>query len=140
MTLIINAGSGPITKGKGWTNTHKTARWNAYEWFYKPMIKQGFVDIEVIDTKEEVQGRWKFIFRHKITGKEVELEIHGIDDLEAYEKQNIFAPRVYWDGSSSSTPELEQFQAEGFHPVMTYQANATANPQASKLETKESKK
>lgn len=121
MVMIINPGSKIGTETKGWANTHKTARLYAYTWFLKPMLKDGFRDIEVIDTKQERDGRWLFIFKHTITNKEVELEVHGIDNLEAYQKQYIFTPRVYWNGSSSSNPELEQFSAEGFSPVMTYE-------------------
>lgn len=121
MNMIINPGSGAVeTSGEGWTNTHKQARVNAYEWFYKPMLEQGFTDIKVIDTKIERDGRWLFNFEHKITGKVVELEIHGIDNMEAYTKTHIFGSRVYWNGSSSSNPQLEQFAAEGYEPVMTY--------------------
>lgn len=124
MNIIINPGSKlPLAEAAiGWTNTHDQAKRYAYEWFYKPMTEEGYTDIEVIDTGEENDGRWKFIFKHKITGKEVELETHGIDDLEAYEKQFVFTPRVYWNGGSSSNPDLKQFEAEGFEPVMTYRA------------------
>jgi hypothetical protein len=120
MNFIINPGSEIATEAKGWTNTHAQAKKNAYSWFYKPMLEEGFTDIEVTDTKEERDGRWLFIFKHTVTGKEVELEIHGIDDLKAYETQNIFTPRVYWNGGSSSNPELDQFAADGFKPVKTY--------------------
>lgn len=123
--FIINPGSEIGTETKGWTNTHETAKLHAYEWFYKPMLKEGFTDIEVTDTGEEIEGRWKFIFKHKVTGVEVELETHGIDDLKAYEEQYIFTPRVYWNGSSTGQPELDDFKVEGFVPVMTYQANIT---------------
>lgn len=88
--------------------------------FCKPMRKAGFTDIEMIDTGNEAEGRWLFIFRHKITGVEVECETHGIDNLKTYEEQYIFTPRVYWNGSSTSNPELEQFAAPGFKPVMTF--------------------
>lgn len=121
MNLIINPGSGEVgDSGEGWTNTHKQARLNAYTMFYRPMLEQGFTDIEVIDTKEEVEGRWKFIFKHKITGKEVELETHGIDNMEAYCKEHIFGSRIYWNGSSSGNPELSDFAAEGYEPILTY--------------------
>lgn len=126
MAFMINPGSKIADKNEaiGWTSTHAQAKKYAYSWFYKPMLERGFTDIEVTDTNEHDDGRWKFIFRHTITGKEVELEIHGIDDLEAYQKQCIFMPRVYWNGSSTSDPELEQFSADGFEPVMTFRPNA----------------
>lgn len=120
MNIIMNPGSHIGEQEEGFTNTHATAKRNAYEWFYKPMMEEGFTDIEVEDTGEKDDGRWKFIFKHKITGKEVELDIHGIDNMDAYTDKYIFAPRVYWNGGSSSSPELEQFEADGYKPVMTY--------------------
>jgi hypothetical protein len=120
MTLIINPGSSIGQQQEGFTNTHKQAKLHAYKWFYKQMLEKGFTDITVIDTKEEVDGRWKFIFKHDITGKEVELEVHGIDNMDKYTDKYIFNPKVYWNGSSVSDPELEQFANEGFKPIMTY--------------------
>lgn len=68
----------------------------------------------------EDKGRWVFTFRHKVTGTEVQLEIHGIDDLDAYRKQYLFDPKIYWRGSSCAEPELEDFAAEGFKPLRTF--------------------
>lgn len=122
MNLIINPGSGGIAdKGEGWTNTHAQSKKNAYEWFYKPMIEEGFTDISVKDTGLVAEGRWCYDFTHNITGKTIRLEIHGIDDMKAYEADgHIFGARVYWNGSSSSIVELEQFAADGFVPVKTF--------------------
>ena len=122
MPIIINPGSniGENTKKSKWTNTHQTAKKYAHNWFYKHMVESGFEDIEVEDTKKEIDGRWLFIFRHKVTGKAVELEIHGIDNIKEYQKENIFTPRIYWEGSSCSSPELEDFAKDGYKPVMTY--------------------
>lgn len=120
MTMLINPGSAIGRQEIGFTNTHKTAKKYAQELFYDQMAKEGFTDIEMIDTGVEDDGRWKFIFKHTITGKEVELEIHGIDNMDAYTDKYIFSPRVYWNGSSSSNPELEHFAADGFVPVMTF--------------------
>lgn len=120
MSIIINPGSVIGKEEKGWTNTHAVALKYANEWFYKPMLDEGFEDIEMIDPNEEVDGRWKFIFKHKITGVEIELEVHGIDNLEAYQKQYIFQPKTYWNGSSCSSPEIKEFKKEGFKPVITY--------------------
>lgn len=132
--LIINPGSKIGDDPKGWTNTHTQARKHAYEWFYKPMQEDGFTDIEVEDTKEERDGRWLFIFKHSITEKQVELEVHGIDNLEAYRNQHIFSPRVYWNGSSSSNPSIDDFAVDGFTPVLTYIKDIT--PPFNTLEAK----
>ena len=71
----------------------------------------------------EDNGRWPFVIRHQITGVEVVLETHGIDDLDAYKRQCIFDPRVYWNGSSSAEPTLDDFDAPGFVvKVMTFVA------------------
>lgn len=119
--LLINPGSHlPENKtGQGWTNTHAKALERALGWL-KNLKAEGMTDIIMWDTKEETDGRWKFIFHHKITKVDVELETHGIDDLDAYQKEHIFAPRVYWNGSSTGEPELEQWAKEGFRPVKTY--------------------
>lgn len=122
MNFIINPGSGGIdSSGEGWANTHDQAKRNAYEWFYKPMLEEGVIDIKVTDTKkDDGQGRWLFEFRHEITDKVIELWIHGIDNMEAYTKEHIFGARTYWNGSSSSIVELEQFAADGFEMVKTF--------------------
>jgi hypothetical protein len=117
--VFINPGSRIGDNAIGWTNTHAHAGIHAAEWSQR-MFAEGFTDIEVTDTGREENGRWVFKFRHTVTGKVVTLEQHGIDDLEAYEKQHIFSPRVYWNGSSSSSPSIEDFAAEGFVPVVTY--------------------
>lgn len=126
MALLINPGSqiGPGTSG--WSNSHETAKRYAYEWFFKPMTEQGFADIEVRDTGEERAGRWVFEFTHTVTGVTIELETHGIDDLDAYQRDYIFDPRVYWNGSSGSNPSIEDFKASGFEPLLTYRPSPGA--------------
>lgn len=120
MTVFINPGSHiPAENNVGWTNTHETAQRHAATWLHE-MTEAGFTDIEVTDTGVESDGRWRFEFRHKVTGRMIALDTHGIDDLDAYLKQNVFHPRVYWGGSSSGNPSLGDFVAEGFEPVITY--------------------
>lgn len=121
MTLIINPGSGPVADaGTGWTNTQDGAFAEARRW-HDRMKADGFGhDVELLDLDPHRQGhsnqegRWLFEFRHKVTGVVVELETHGVDNIEAYMKERVFAPRVYWNGSSCSSPALEQFAAAGF--------------------------
>lgn len=122
--ILINPGSGDIPdKGVGWTNTLEQSAIHCKNWFVKPMRKEGLVDIRVkLESKDSVDGRWTYTFTHKITGISLELDIHGIDNLEAYQKENIFSPRVYWNGSSDATPILEDFSKDGFEPVMTYKS------------------
>jgi hypothetical protein len=117
MSVIINPGSRLPTEPQGWTNTHEGAKREAAQWLAR-MHADGFGDIEMTDTGETDGQRWTFEFRHLITRVTVKLETHGIDDLDAYLKQSIFSPRVYWNGSSSSNPSMDDFAAPGY--VMTF--------------------
>lgn len=121
MSVLINLGSSIGTQYQGWTNTVETARRAAQEWFDR-MTAEGFIDIELIDTGIEHEGRWKFLFHHTVTGVDVALDTHGIDNMDAYLKHNLVAPRVYWNGSSSSEPDLDDFAAPGFAKTMTFTA------------------
>jgi len=128
--MIINPGSRIGEPGEGWTNTSETARSHAADWLTK-MHADGMTDVELLDGVTECEGRWVFAFRHAVTGTVVKLEMHGIDNVQAYEKKHLFAPRIYWDGSSTSNPELEHFAAPGFAPVRTFVA-VTSAPRAEK--------
>ena len=123
MTLIINPGSriaSPEHDGE-WQNTEAKARERAEVWLGK-MHGEGMTDVELLDGSEPRGGRWLFTFRHKITGATATLEMHGIDPVDAYEREHVFAPRVYWNGSSTSDPKLEHFAAPGFAAVRTFKA------------------
>ena len=119
MTVLINPGSDIGEPGNGWTNTEATARDEAERWL-AGMRADGITDVELADGATEREGRWVFTFRHAVTGTTVTLETHGIDDIRAYQKDHIFAPRIYWNGSSTSNPELEHFAAPGFLAVRTF--------------------
>ena len=121
--LIINPGSHIGEPGEGWTNTCETARAEAGRWLAR-MHAEGMTDVVLLDGSEEREGRWLFTVRHAITRATATLETHGIDDVGAYEKQHLFAPRVYWNGSSCSNPELENFAAPGFVAVRTFKREA----------------
>jgi hypothetical protein len=125
--LIINPGSHIGEPGEGWTNTVETARDTAVYWL-STMRATGMTDVELLDGTAEREGRWVFILRHAVTGTTVELEIHGIDNVAAYEKKHIFAPRVYWNGSSTANPKLEDFAAPGFVAVRTFKATGGETP------------
>lgn len=119
--ILINPGSGPVThEGNGWTNTREQARRNAERWLAN-MVAQGIRDVELLNEVSIRDGRWVFYFRHAITSVEVELETHGLTDegFEAYEREAIFGPRVYWNGSSSGTPQVDDWAAPGFEVVKT---------------------
>lgn len=117
--LIINPGSRIGAPGDRWTNTEATARAEAEKWLAK-MRAEGMTGVTLLDGSKERTGRWLFTFRHEITGATVELETHGIDDLDAYQKDHWFVPCVYWNGDSSAEPKLEDFAAPGFVPVRTF--------------------
>jgi hypothetical protein len=94
------------------------ARQLAYRWL-ETMRREGIADVQMVTMDDtERDGRWTFTFRHTVTGVEVELETHGVDDVDAYKRQHIFEPRVYWQGSSSANPELSDFAAPGY--AMTF--------------------
>lgn len=118
MSVIINPGSRIREGSAGWTNTRVQSLRNAYEWHHKMRDESFGHDIDMVDTGEHEDGRWRYVFRHKVTGVEVSLQIHGIDDMDAYLEQALFVPHVYWNGSSSSNPSIEDFAAPGF--VATY--------------------
>jgi hypothetical protein len=122
MTLLINPGSHIGEPGTGWTNTVEKARTEAEGWLAQ-MRADGFADVELLDGETESEGRWVFTFRHAVTGVTVDLETHGIDGMAAYTKEYIFGPRIYWNGSSCSNPELEHFAAPGFTAVRTFVAD-----------------
>jgi hypothetical protein len=122
MELIVNPGAhiGSRQHPQGWTNTPEQALANARDWLAK-MVRDGFgADIELVTDEpgDSDDGRWTFVFRHKVTGITATLQTHGINDLDAYAQQHLFAPKVYWNGSSCSNPELSDFAAPGY--VQTY--------------------
>lgn len=116
MTVLINPGS----RVPDVDNTYERAQQYAREWLNR-MTSEGFGDIEFIDTGEECEGRWLFLFRHKVTGVQVKLEQHGV--AEDTVRNLIFAPRVYWNGSSSAVPNMDNFAAPGF--VITFRREAS---------------
>ena len=123
MSILINHGSNIGEPGEGWTNTLQQARETAQRW-YDGMVKDGIRDVVMLDEVERSDARWRFKFQHTVTGVVVALSTHGVDNLGAYEKQHIFTPRVYWAGSSSATPELTDWAAEGYEPVQTWRESA----------------
>jgi hypothetical protein len=85
------------------------------------MHADGLTGVTLLDGGEDRgDGRWEFSFRHEVTGVSVCLETHGIDNLDAYQRQHLFTPRIYWNGSSCANTELEDFAAPGFTPVRTF--------------------
>lgn len=122
MTALINPGShiGAST-GKAWTNTFEEAKKTAERWLESMHNDDGLTDVELVRCDPlEHEGRWSFYFRHKVTGVEVELDTHGISDVDAYCAKYIFTPRIYWNGSSTGDPKIEDFKAPGFRVHKTF--------------------
>jgi hypothetical protein len=119
--ILVNPGSGPIADGDGWTNTVEGARVEAERWLAIITDGQGIRDVALEDDAEELDdGRWRFWYRHTVTGVRVDLITHGIDNLAAYRRAQVFDPRVYWKGSSTSEPQLEDWAADGFEMIRTF--------------------
>ena len=106
MKMIINPGS-EITKGD-----LIVAADNAVKWL-STMILNGICDVQVnLEGKELNDNRWRFDFKHKITGVIKELDMHGFTEDEI--KLMTFPPRTYWDGSSCVEPTNEDFLKTGY--------------------------
>ena len=125
--ILFNPGSGAVAaSGAGWTNDYAGAEANAREW-HDRLVGDGIRDVELTLPGMPApgdDGRWVFDFTHTVSGVVVQLETHGLDDDEyrAYEREHVFGPHVYWNGSSSDIPEVEQFAAPGFEVVKTLRA------------------
>lgn len=105
MAIIINAGS----ENKG--GTFEQAEINAKEWL-EIIHSQGFDEVEMEFIEQHKDGDFQFNFTHKVTGKVATLEIHGFTKEEC---QNFrFHPRVYWNGSSTADPKIEDWLTDGF--------------------------
>lgn len=105
--------------GEGWSNTVETARETAARWL-RQMHEEGMAEVVLLPGETVHSNRWCFRFRHTVTGVEAGLEVHGINDLVAYEKQHIFTPKTYWCGSSVGNPKIEDFLAPGFRVHQTF--------------------
>lgn len=109
--LIINPGS-KVPPG-----TKQQAIENAIGWLDQ-MIENGIYNVVLCDSPVPEGERWVFKFKHILTRKTATLSMHGLsqNEVEEYQKGNIFGamPRVYWNGSSSDEPKLEDFLADGF--------------------------
>lgn len=93
------------------------------EWVLKNQILgEGIVDVEIMSDVEKTKSGWVFKFRHRVTGVVVYYSTHGLCTVEGTQKwkddNNAWAaPRDYWDGSSCSDPQLEDWLKDGFKVV-----------------------
>ena len=65
------------------------------------------------------EGDWNFRFRHKITNKYIDLQIHGFTKKEC--DAFIFHPRVYWNGSSTAEPEITDWLTDEYQYRILYE-------------------
>lgn len=105
MGIIINPGS----ENKG--GTLKQAKINAQEWL-KSIHNEGFLDVKMKYIKQYKDGDFRFNFKHTTTQKVATLDIHGFTEEEC--QKFMFHPRVYWNGSSCSSPDIEDWLTDEF--------------------------
>lgn len=111
MEMLINAGS----ENKG--GTFKQAKINALDWL-KIVHEEGFLEVEMSFVKQHKDGDFQFDFKHNVTQKVVSLQIHGFTKKEC--KKFTFHPRVYWNGSSTADPKIEDWLTDGFNYRIEY--------------------
>ena len=115
MGVIINAGS----ENKG--GTFEQAEINEKEWLNN-IHNNGFLEVEMSFVEYHKDGDWQFNFIHRVTGKTATLEIHGFTKEQC--KKFMFHPRVYWNGSSTAEPKIEDWLTDGFkYRVEFYRSN-----------------
>lgn len=109
--IIMNAGS----ENKG--GTFEQAVKNAKKWLKN--INKEFPEVEMSTEEKFVDGDWEFVFTHKITGVSVLLHIHGFTEEEC--KNFVFRPRIYWNGSSTADPKVEDWLTDEFSYRVVYE-------------------
>jgi hypothetical protein len=112
MGIIINAGS----ENKG--GTFEQAEINAKEWLTN-IHNEGFLEVEMSFIERHKDGDWLFHFTHSVTKKVATLEVHGFtkEQREAF----VFHPRVYWQGSSTADPKIEDWLSDEFNYKIVYE-------------------
>jgi hypothetical protein len=111
--LIINPGS----ENKG--GTLEQAKLNAAKWL-KSIHAEGFKEVEMKFIEQYPDGgNFRFDFVHKVTKKVAILEIHGFDKKQC--EKFTFHPRVYWQGSSTADPKIEDWLGDGFTFRVVYE-------------------
>lgn len=110
--IIINPGS----ENKG--GTFEQARKNAYKWLKS--IREEYPEVRMTTHEQKTNdGDWIFNFRHMVTMKTAKLVIHGFTKKECDEF--IFHPRVYWNGSSTADPKIEDWLTDEYKYRVLYE-------------------
>jgi len=110
--LIINPGS----ENKG--GTFEQALENAYGWL-ENIIKE-YPEVKMTTHENRLNdGDWEFKFTHGVTGKQVNLQTHGFTEEQC--EKFVFHPRVYWDGSSTADPKVEDWLTDDYTYRIIYE-------------------
>lgn len=110
--IIINPGS----ENKG--GTFEQALKTAYGWL--ECIVKEYPEVKMTTHEDRIDGGdWVFKFTHGVTGKTVALETHGFTEEQC--QKFIFSPRVYWNGSSTSDPKIEDWLADDYTYRILYE-------------------
>jgi len=112
MGIIINAGS------ENTGGTLEQAKINAENWLKAIKANICVDDLEMTFVKQYEDGDFLFEFKHLITGKVATLVTHGFTEEEC--KKFTQYPRVYWEGSSTADPKLEDWLADGYKYKVVY--------------------
>jgi len=112
MAIIINPGS----ENKG--GTFEQALKNAYEWLES--IRKEYPEVTMTTHENRLgDGDWNFRFTHGVTGAHVDLQIHGFTKEQC--GKFMFHPRVYWQGSSTADPKIEDWLNDKYTYRIVYE-------------------
>ena len=109
--VIINPGS----ENKG--GTFEQALTIAKEWHEN--ILSEFPEVTMSEKGVHCDGLWMFEFKHQVTGVTVHLQTHGFTREQC--EKFIFQPRVYWNGSSTGDPRIEDWLTDEFTYRVCYE-------------------
>lgn len=116
--MIINPGS----ENKG--GTFERALEIAKEW-HEEILKE-YPEVTMTDHEIKLDdGDWEFRFTHSKTGKTVILQTHGFTKEEC--ENFIFHPRIYWNGSSTGEPKIEDWLTDEFTYIIKYEKKEKIN-------------
>ena len=100
--------------------TLEQAKINAEEWL-KSIHEEGFIDVEMTFKERYGEGGnflFLFDFTHSVTKKVATLEIHGFTEEQC--QKFVLHPRVYWNGSSTANPKIEDWLSDEFKFKIVY--------------------
>lgn len=111
MEIIFNAGS--ENRGGTFEQAEKYAK-ELLDYIHN----EGFLEVEMKFIEQLKNGNYLFHFIHSITKKIATYETHGFTKEEW--KKFTFPPREYWNDSSTGSPEIKDWLADGFKYRIEY--------------------